>query len=425
MRANRRLWLSVAILCALYFVSYVDRLILALVADAVKADLLLSDAQLALLIGLAFAAAYASLGLAAGWIADRVNRPLLISAGALVWGGSTIASAYSTSFTSLLVLRMGVAVGEALLTPATISLLADLFEGRRRTLATSMYLSAGVAGGACAYLVGAGALLAAEHFAGQFAFLPTQSWRLCLIMVGAPAVLLGLLLALVLRDPSRRTNGGVRSGVYRHLCENGRVYVPVFLATPLVQLATFSFSAWYPSFLHRTYDYSLPEAGFLFGMAAALGGVAGTILGPNLAAARGGGPARALSLAGRWALLAVPLCIAAPLASQPIAGIIFAGLALALTLGVGAFPPIIVQMLAPPDARAFLTALYSLLLSIIGFGGAPLLVTVASRLASPEPSLALGIAIVASGGCLIGGSVLWLAGAYNASVSPAPRSTHA
>src|SRR3546814_3504386 len=125
-------WRVVTIFALLYVVSFVDRLILALLVEPLKADLGISDTQIGLLIGTAFALLYAFLGVPIAWLVDRGNRTRIAAAGILVWSLATVGSGFVSSYSELLPLRMCLALGEAVLSPVYVSLIVDHFRREDR-----------------------------------------------------------------------------------------------------------------------------------------------------------------------------------------------------------------------------------------------------------------------------------------------------
>src|SRR6187402_336812 len=127
-----RAWTVVAILIATAILSYTDRQVLSLLVDPIRADLGISDTQISLLLGIAFALVYGVAGIPLGYLADRTSRRNLIFAGVLVWSLGTIACGLSHSFSQLFASRIFVGLGEAVLSPAAISLISDYFPPARR-----------------------------------------------------------------------------------------------------------------------------------------------------------------------------------------------------------------------------------------------------------------------------------------------------
>ena len=191
-------WYMVFSLTLIYCVSFLDRNILSLLAVPIAGALGISKTQLGLLYGLGFGVLYALVGLPlAHWI-DRGQRVWIVVIGVTLWSLCTFASAFATSFGQLAILRSGVAIGEAVLSPAAVSLIADLFDRERRTLPTSIYSAVGTVMGYGSYFFAGGALDLATHLSTQMAMAP---WRLTLIIVGLPGLLLAPLLRLTVREP--------------------------------------------------------------------------------------------------------------------------------------------------------------------------------------------------------------------------------
>lgn len=207
-------WYIVGLMALLYVVSYVDRYILALIASRVAKDLTLTDTQLGVLLGLGFALLFCLAGLPIAHWLDRYNRVLIVAAGVLLWSLSTIASAFVGGFGWLLFFRAGVAMGEAVLLPATISFIGDLFDNEARTKPLATFSAIGTLMGGGAFFLGAAALSLAEllHSLG----IGFAVWRLALIIVGAPGIILAIILATTVRDPIRQIDKAtVGNGVVR------------------------------------------------------------------------------------------------------------------------------------------------------------------------------------------------------------------
>lgn len=193
-----------AILVATAVLSYTDRQVLSLLVDPIRADLGISDTQVSLLLGTAFAVVYGIAGIPLGWLADRTSRRNLIFCGVIVWTIGTLACGLSQSFGQLFAGRLVVGLGEAVLSPAAISLISDYFPPARRGTAVACFLSGIAMGIGAAILIGGGVLhfvqvgaLAGTPLAGQ------APWRMVLLLIGAPGLLWALVI-LAIREPVRR-----------------------------------------------------------------------------------------------------------------------------------------------------------------------------------------------------------------------------
>ncbi len=214
----RRAWFMVALLTIAYVVSFVDRYILGLLIDPIKADLGLSDLQIGLVLGPAFAIFYATMGLPLGYLADRGRRTWIVAAGIAVWSAATALSGLARNFMQLFIARMAVGVGEATLSPCAMSMIADSYPEERRGKPIAVYSSAISLGMGLASLLGA-AVLAWANASGQTAIPglgPLAPWQLAFLIVGLPGLLLAALFLFV-REPRRIVIGPPQAQAHAHL----------------------------------------------------------------------------------------------------------------------------------------------------------------------------------------------------------------
>src|ERR1700688_3894453 len=196
-------WAVVAILIATAVLSYTDRQVLSLLVDPVRRDLGISDTQISLFLGTAFAVVYGIAGIPLGFLADRTSRRNLIFTGVLVWSCGTLACGFSQSFSQLFAARIVVGLGEAVLSPAAISLISDYFPPSRRGTAVGCFLSGIAMGSGASILIGGGVLHAIEL--GALAATPLAAyapWRMVLLDIGGPGLLWALAILLI-REPVR------------------------------------------------------------------------------------------------------------------------------------------------------------------------------------------------------------------------------
>lgn len=187
--------------------NYLDRQIVSILAQSMKADLRLDDADLGFLLGTAFAVFYSVVGIAMGRISDGLPRKKVMAFGLVLWSAMTAAGGAATSFATLGLARIGVGVGEAVATPCAQSLLADVFPQRRRAIAMSIYLSGTFLGGALAMIVGGYFLQNWQDMCGAVPIAGAcglAGWKAALIAVGLPGLPLALAL-LAIREPRRDT----------------------------------------------------------------------------------------------------------------------------------------------------------------------------------------------------------------------------
>lgn len=259
-----------------FTVNYIDRQILAILLPAIKTDLDLSDTQLGFLAGTAFAVFYATMGIPMGRLADRTNRRTMIAVVLAGWSIMTALCGLAQNFTQLMLARIGVAVGEAGCVPAAHSLISDTVPPRRRAMALSIF-SSGISLGVLVGFLAGGWI--SEFF----------SWRIALVTVGLPGILLAIVIRLTLREPLRgRTEGLLDSGdipalssVAAHLWQR-RSYRHFIGGGALTGFAYFSILQWMPSYLDRSYDMAPSEIGSWLAPVMGIGGGLGALVGGRL-----------------------------------------------------------------------------------------------------------------------------------------------
>lgn len=263
-------WWAVGVFCAAAILSYTDRLILTLLVDPIRGDLNISDTQVSVLQGVAFAIIYAFAGLPMGRLADIAPRRLIIVAGVLLWSLATVACGFAQTFWQLFGARVCVGIGEAALAPAAMSMIADYFPTKRRGAATGVFLMGMVIGGGAAIAIG-GALLEAAQ-SGQFSQLlgEVAPWRAVLMLLGAPGLLVALLL-LTTREPPRsnkaRADGALPlKDVFVLFAARRRVLVPLYLGLAATAIGDFSLGNWTPAYLSRNFGMSPGDIGAQLGL---------------------------------------------------------------------------------------------------------------------------------------------------------------
>jgi MFS family permease len=272
-------WTVVAILIATAVLSYTDRQVLSLLVDPIRADLGISDTEISLLLGTAFAVVYGVAGIPLGYLADRTSRRNLIFAGVLVWSIGTLACGLSRSFGQLFAGRLVVGLGEAVLSPAAISLISDYFPPSRRGTAVGCFLSGIAMGIGASILIGGGVLHLVQVGALADTPLAAQApWRLVLLLIGTPGLLWAFAI-LAIREPIRR---GIEEppaamsrvdGSGRHSTRWTRV-IPIYLVVGIASLVDNAVGAWAPTLLTRDFHMDRAQVGVELGilLTAAFGG---------------------------------------------------------------------------------------------------------------------------------------------------------
>jgi MFS family permease len=283
-------WGVLAILVATAIVSYTDRQVLSLLVDPVRHDLGITDTQISLLLGTAFAVIYGIAGIPFGMLADRISRRNLIFFAVVVWSIGTVACGYSQSFGQLFAARIVVGLGESVLSPAAISLISDYFPPSRRGMAVGCFLSGIAIGIGASILIGGGVLHLVEVGAmtgTPLAGLP--AWRMVLLLIGAPGIVWAFVI-LVIREPVRRAARTPVTLSTGAPMRQATLYVaaPIYLVVAMASLVDNAVGAWAPSLLIRNFGRDPAQVGLQLGFLLTIAFGGGVLLGGWLSDLVGG-----------------------------------------------------------------------------------------------------------------------------------------
>jgi MFS family permease len=380
-------WRTVVLLSLLSGLSFLDKLILAVIAAPVAASLSLTDYQLSLLIGPAFAILYAIAGMPVAHLVDNHNRRLILCIGAALWSAATVCSAFAHNFGALAMARSCVALGEAVLMPAAISMFADLFEEHERRRPVSFFFGVTACMSSGAILVGGLIFGLATNLQDILGVAP---WRLTLIMVGGPGLLLSLIFYLFTDEPPRR---GIRNPTHvegsgfvdfiRELKEQRRLYAPLFLANAGFGFFIYSMLSWVPTITVRGFGLDPARAGVIVGGTMVPMTLLGIYLWPVLAARierhrPGVGIATCLLIVSIVAGL--PYVIA-PVTTSLTVFVVGIAIAAGSTGAFGPLVPMALQSIAPGRMVGRMTALSLLIVNLLGYGLGPVATVVLGKLA--------------------------------------------
>ncbi|MEZ5709011.1 MAG: MFS transporter [Blastomonas sp.] len=207
-KASGYAWYGLGLLVLVYILNFIDRNILSILAEDIKADLGLSDDQLGFLYGTAFGVFYALFGIPLGKLADSWHRIRLMAIGLSLWSAMTALSGFARNFGMLASVRIGVGVGEATASPAAYSLISDWFPKRMRATALAIYSSGLYLGGGVSLLIGG---LIVENWNRHFPDggpMGLAGWQAAFLIVGVPGIILALWVA-TLREPVRGQSDGI------------------------------------------------------------------------------------------------------------------------------------------------------------------------------------------------------------------------
>jgi MFS family permease len=420
-------WYVVAVLCLCNMVAFIDRQIINLLVEDIKVDLHITDTQISLLQGLAFALFYALTAVPLGRIADTGNRRFIIATGIAIWTAAAAACGLARSFVQLFIARTFVGVGEATLTPSGFSMLADLFRPQRVSLPISVFTGSTFFGSGLALLLGG--YVIAQLGKLDVVSLPLlgvmHPWQAAFIIGATPGLALAALFMLTIREPERRSaSNALSSGavaaqskpslaeVAGFVLQHRGVFAAVFGGVSVLAAVQFCLGAWVPAHFIRNLGWTAPQIGYAYGLIFLVCGTGGVISGGMVAdrlQARGyrDGHLRTVLFS---ALMTLPFVISFP-AMQTGASAV-ALLAPAVFFGTMAFGagPALIPVICPPRMRGLLVAIYLLVANIVGQAGGPLVVALFtdrvfgapelvrySLMVAPALLLVLGAALVSLG----------------------------
>ena len=357
-RTPTRPGVTLAMLLLVYSFNFLDRQILSILAQPVKADLGLTDAQLGMLGGLAFAILYSTLAIPLALLADRTSRTWVITVSLAVWSGFTALCGAAGSFTQMFLFRLGVGVGEAGGVAPSYALIADTFRPEWRARALAIY-SLGIPLGAAAGVLLGGYIAAAVE------------WRTAFFAVGIAGLAIAPAFRWLVRDPARAAPAAEREPI-------GRVFA-ILAAKPAFWLLAFGAAAgsmcgygvafWLPSLMMRSFGLTLVGTGQFIGALLLSGGVAGILLGGALGDRLGARDRRWYALLPALCYVAgTPLFIAGVLSGSATAA--FALFVVPQALVYVWLGPVLtaVQHLVPAHLRATASASFLLINNLIGLG---------------------------------------------------------
>jgi len=374
---------TVGVLLIAYIFSIMDRQILTLLVGPIQQSLQVNDSWMGVLHGFTFAAFYSLVGLPIARLIDRGNRRWVITVGIGLWCIATAAGGLANEFWHLLLARIGVAVGEAVLLPGAVSLISDLFPTEKRGRAL------GVFGTGASFGVGAG-LLATGLVLGYFTEHPLtlpglgllQPWQTTLMSIGLPGLLVLLLMAGVPEPRSRKNAMGVKPQartdvplreVLAYLRENRRTFAALFLGAGCFYAAVYGSGGWVPTYLVREFGWSYSRVGALMGAIMCVCGPLGVVIASWLGeywrnrGVSNGNLRVALIACILLALVSVPLLLASSL-ERAIPFLVLATLLWTSLFGVGA--ALIVEV-SPAPMRGQFMAMFTGVLNLLGAGCGP------------------------------------------------------
>jgi predicted MFS family arabinose efflux permease len=363
-----------SVLLAAYIFNFIDRQLPSILAPMLKEEFDLSDTQIGLMTGLAFAVFYTFVGIPIARWADVGSRRTIIALALAVWSAMTAVTAFAQSFLHLALARIGVGIGEAGCSPPAHSLISDVFPPEKRATALSIYSLGIPIGGALGTFLGG--------WLGQL-----YGWRVAFLVVGLPGIALALLVRFTVREPARAAAhaGGDPVGVVARFMLRLPSFIHLSAGTALHAFYGYGAAAFLPLFLVRVHGLQLGEISTALAALALTTGTAGTYLGGWLSD-------RLAHADARWymwvpaigSLVAIPFTFLFYLWPEPwaalllsIPGTIVGGLYLGPCFAM-------TQSLAKPHMRAMASAVLLFLVNLVGLGVGPVFVGALSDLLTPR-----------------------------------------
>ena len=407
-------WYVAGVLLLASVFSYIDRQILALLIEPIKADLLLNDTQISILHGFAFAIFFAVMGLPLGRLADIWVRKRLIIIGIVLWCIMTAACGLARDFSSLFIARIGVGVGEAALAPAAYSLISDIFPRDKRSKPISLFAMGPYVGGGLSFVVGALVIAAIVRDIHLPLLGVLRPWQLTFIAIGIPGLLVAVLIAFTIREPVRRERVTQESDspspfskTIAFICQHRLVFSLLTLGYSGMAMCGYAVQAWLPSYFIRIFGWTASEIGLSSGLIILLAGGVGTFMGgvwaDYLLQRRYLDAYPRVSVYCSFAPFLILIVCFMPTATGALLVLVPAYFFMGIHIGVGiaAFTQV-----TPNEYRAQVLAIYIFVLIVLGAGVGPFAVAIFTDYLFQD-SLAVGKSLALLAG-MIGVAVVTL-----------------
>jgi MFS family permease len=406
----------VGVLVIAFVFSIADRIIIGLLVDPIKADLGISESQISLLMGIWFAIFYAAVGLPMGRLADRHSRRTIIAAGIFLWSLMTAVCGLTRNFWELFLARVGVGVGEATLSPAAYSMIADYFPREKLGRALAVYQSGAFFGVGLALIFGAIAIGWAKG-ADQFV-MPVigaiKPWQLAFIAIGLPGVLVAALM-LTVREPLRQGIDASHDDeislkqAFRFAFRRWRVYIAHFCAFALLAVPMATLAVWMPTYFIRVLGYTPVETGLKLGLAIVVFAPIGVIGGGWFAdyLLRKGYQDATLRIGILAAVIMIPLSLVATSVKDPTLALMIAcpfAFGSSISMGMAAAS---LQLVTPNRLRGQISAAWMLFLNIISALLVSAIGPITQFVYNDMTAVGQSITVVNVGSVVVGGLILW------------------
>lgn len=372
-----REWGLLALLMSAMMFSIVDRFALAVLLEPIKQDLDLSDRQLGLLNGIAFGLFYATMGVPLGWLADRWSRKGTIIGGIAIWSTATALCGVASNYAQLLAARIFVGAGEAGLAPASYSILHDRFPKERLGTAVSLLQIGSMLGsGLSIMLVGFIFTMMATHGSSLPWMGGLRPWQATFIVVALPGIVFILMFALMNEHRPATADARKAATLVSAFAAKPGIYASLIAGMSGIVIALYALFSWMPAILTREFGWSTAQVGGTYGTIVLIFSPAGALFGgwlcDRLVSREAGSPHARIALGA--AAVALPAFMVIAFTRSPqilLIAVALAHFAIAVPNGLG---PALTQLLAPAGARTQISALYVMVVNLMGIGLGPVLI---------------------------------------------------
>jgi len=377
--SSRASYYALGILTLVYSFAFIDRQLLAILQESIKADLGLSDSHLGLLTGFAFALFYVTAGIPIARLADNSSRLNIVSISIFVWSFMTAISGAAQNFVQLLLARIGVGIGEAGGNAPSQSMISDIFPPHKRATALGIYFTGVNIGIMFGFLLGG---WLNEVF----------GWRMAFVIVGVPGILLALIVRFTLVEPARGVVDNKTVGsdptTFREVVSllwKRRSFRHLAMGNALAALVVYGVSSWIASYMIRSHGMDTTELGLWLAMILGVGGAIGVLTGGFASDRLGVRDKRwYVWIPGIAGLISLPLGAYVYLAETAQAALLFAVIPGILSVVFLGPTMAAVHALVGSRMRAMSSAITSLIVNIIGLGGGPFIIGVLSDYLEPS-----------------------------------------
>ncbi|MDX2142582.1 MAG: MFS transporter [Rhodospirillaceae bacterium] len=376
-------WYVVSILCIGYIFAFIDRIVVGLLTTAIQKDLLLTDTQMGVLQGIAFALFYVLFGIPIGWLVDRWHRKTILTFGMTVWSLATAACGYAGTFWTFFLCRVGVGIGEATLNPCSASIIGDYFPPKQRPKAFGIYVMGTAFGTGLTYLGGGVVFgfLAAYTVVDLGLFGELKPWRAMFLFVGLAGLLPALIFLLTVKEPARKDLAAKQKGnaswdeIKAFFKLNRRAIICHHIGISMVIMSIYAWVNWMAVYFDRIHQWGPAKFAITYGVPGLITGIISALSCGWLATKlkeRGtiDGTMRAALIGCIGVVAGGVIAPQMPTPELALAAFVVTGL-------FSNYPSVLalaaISEITPNEMRGFLTSTYIFLVGLISSGVGPLL----------------------------------------------------